>query len=175
MRIASWSVLVLLALFRPAVAQTAAPVNGPEVSVELTDGSKVKGRLILISPTEVSLRRYPQGPPITHKLTEVRRVGTVHHNRRNFAIAGLGVGLALALIPDWCGTGGTYGSSREPACFTAMPALTLAGSALTGALIGHAIDTRKTRTLFVGPTRLPGGSGGRPGFSLGATFRWARR
>jgi hypothetical protein len=171
MRAVSLALGVFLVFARPALAQGAPPPVGAEVSVHLLDGTRAKGRLISLSDAEVVLRRYPQAPDIRHKLAEVRRVETVHHNRRNLALAGLGVGFALAMLGDWCGTG-AYGSSQEPDCITAKPALVTAGGAAVGALIGHAIDTKRRRVLFIGPARGAPGSPMPRGLVIGAGIRW---
>jgi hypothetical protein len=172
MRTVSLAIVAVAALAQPALAQDASPPLGAEVSVQLLDGTRAKGRLVSLSSSEVVLRRYEQAPEIRHKLTDVRRVETVHHNRRNLALAGLGIGMAVALLGDWCGTGAAYGSGTEPSCFTAMPALVTAGGAATGALIGHAMDTKRRRILFI----APGGQSSRApaprGLVVGASIRW---
>ena len=156
----------------PLWAQAIPPPIGTEVSVLLGDGARSKGRLVALSSSEVVLRRYPQAPEIRHRLTDVRRVETVHHNRRNLALAGLGVGVVAAMLGDWCG-GGADNPTSEPDCVSPMPALVAAGGAAAGALIGHALDSRQRRILFVAPA---GTSSRAPltrrGFVIGATLRW---
>ena len=171
MRSVSLAIVTLVALAQPALAQDAPPPIGAEISVQLLDGTRAKGRLVSLSSSEVVLRRYEQAPEIRHKLTVVRRVETVHHNRRNLALVGLGIGMAAALLGDWCGTG-AYGSSGEPDCFTAMPALVTAAGAATGALIGHAMDTKRRRILFIAPGRLPSRAPVPRGLVIGASIRW---
>jgi hypothetical protein len=173
MRAVSLAIVVFIVFAQPALAQDVPPPVGAEISVQLLDGTQAKGRLVSLSSSEVVLRRYEQAPEIRHKLTDVRRVETVHHNRRNLALVGLGIGMAAALLGDWCGTG-AYGSSGEPDCFTAMPALVTAGGAATGALIGHAMDTKRRRVLFVGPARGVPGSPMPRGLVIGTSIRWPR-
>ena len=171
MRVATLALLLCLLPARPTLAQgTAAPV-GAEVRIELMDGTRAKGRLVSLNNAEVVLRRHPQAPEITHRLAGVRRVETVHHNRRNFALAGLGIGVAVALLGNWCGTG-AYGSSNEPECFTAMPALVTAGGALSGAAIGQALDSKRRKILFIGPARSASRSPSSRSVVLGAGIRW---
>ena len=174
MRTVSLAIVAVVALAQPALAQDAPLPVGAEISVQLLDGTRAKGRLVSLSTSEVVLRRYEQAPEIRHKLRDVRRVETVHHNRRNLALVGLGIGMAVALIGDWCGTAAAYGSGTEPACFTAMPALVTAGGAATGALIGHAMDTKRRRILFVGPARGVPGSPMPRGLVIGTSIRWPR-
>jgi hypothetical protein len=171
MRAVSLAIVVFLVLARPAFAQEGSLPVGAEVSVQLLDGTRAKGRLVSLDSSEVVLRRYEQAPDIRHRLADVRHVETVHHNRRNLALVGLGLGLAAALLGDWCGTG-AYGSLGEPDCFTAMPALVTAGGAATGALIGHAMDTKRRRILFIAPRRPSSRSPTPRGLVVGASIRW---
>ncbi len=171
MRTSALSLVLFLMAAPSALAQEQSPPIGAEVSVKLVDGTRAKGRLVSLDMTDVVLRRYPQAPEIKHKLADVLRVETIHHNRRNLTLAGLGIGAVVALLGDWCG-GSRGNSSPEPDCISAMPALVTAGGAATGALIGHAIDNRRRRVLFVGPARGIARATRPRGIVVGGAIRW---
>jgi hypothetical protein len=156
----------------PVSAQNQPTPAGRSTEIRITsiDGGRRTGRLVSLDATELVFQPGRTRLETRHKLSEVKLVETIHHNTRNFAIAGAAVGFGLAMAGDWCGNGQSYGSSNEPFCFTAMPALIIAAGTALGAAIGHSIDLRKRQILFVGPL----GTDYRNASVSGSTGRWSR-
>jgi hypothetical protein len=146
---------VLLAaspLFAQTSPKAAVP---PEVRVTLSRGSYT-GMLVSLTATEVVFRQKNSANDIRYPLSVVRRIETVHHNARNMAIVGGGVGFLIALASDLCGSGRPYaaaGATGEPDCITAKPLLIPAALAGLGAFIGNGIDNERKRVLY--PTSSP--------------------
>ncbi len=136
----------------PAFAQAPPDVPvGTTVRVFLTDGTRRTGTLISLTPDEVHIHEH------LLKLQDVRRIETVPHAARNFALAGALTGVVVAYATRTCRGSNDQGraSAGLPECNYVRPALFSGLGAVAGGIIGAAVDSSGTRVLFSAPARAP--------------------